>query len=164
MSENMHHGRRVQMGELRYALVASIITLIGAIGIYSTIPYIHDTLLSGKEAPLHSRNFELSARGGSITYSVEEGVKDENYRKRLETDLQLLEKRFRAGKFEMATLPGSRSAAPVTALLKVQNRVEYSMNKGDKSVTLVLAGRDALTVKAIQEYLSFLKTNWMQRH
>ena len=83
--------------ELRYALVATVLTLVSALALYQFIPGFQDSLQSSSGVLKHERSYQMSENGGSIIYSFSDANASDSYKQ----DLEILSRRFARGQFEM---------------------------------------------------------------
>lgn len=135
--------------EVNIAMVATTITLAIAVGLYLLLPRLHLLdLLKTKHS--HEREYVISPAGGEIKYTGG----DVN---RLKEDLEILTRRFKAGHFDMVTLPGSKFAPQVVAMQAGVAAYRYQIDVGPDFASLKISGGP---VAPLHDYLNYLKSSW----
>ncbi|MBX7056845.1 MAG: hypothetical protein K1X75_02175 [Leptospirales bacterium] len=154
--------RRDNLRELRYAGIATLITLVLGSGLYLATPKVREEMAARDTALHHARQFNFANGSGEIIYSVTaEGgqAQQERYRQ----DLELLQRRFERGQFAMATLPGMENSAEYKAMTLQASALRYSVETRPGQVVLAIRAQNGAAQAAVQAYLKFLETRWQFR-
>lgn len=135
--------------EVNIAMVATTITLAIAVGLYLLLPRLQlFDLLKTKHS--HTREFVTTPIGGEIKYTGADA-------NRLKEDLEILSRRFKAGHFDMVTLPGSKFAPQVVGMQGGVTAYRYQIDVATNTVTLKISGGP---VGPLHDYLNYLKAGW----
>jgi len=138
------------MREVNIALVATLLTLAFAVGLYAVLPRQGVKSLL-EHTYTHERDFRSTPAGGEVVYSGTDSPE------RLTLDLQVLSRRFERGHFEIITLPGSKLSPEVAAMKPYAKAYRYTvLRDGQKAVLKIEGGPQA----PLAAYLKYLKANW----
>lgn len=138
------------MREVNLALVATLLTLAFAVGLYTILPRQGVKSLL-QHTYTHTRDFRPIPTGGEIVYSGSDSLE------RLTLDLQVLSRRFERGHFEIITLPGSKLSPEVVAMKSLGKSYRYTVTQDGKNAVLRIEGGPQPPLAA---YLNYLKANW----
>lgn len=153
--------------ELKYAVIATGITLVCAVALYLYVPYLQEQMRERDEELLHSREFVTQPTGGEIVYALPEDMSDgadatlKNYRQ----DLEILSRRFQRGDFAMTTLPGMKQSPEYANMVSVGDALQYTVNERDRAIVLTIRANNPRAVQYVHDYLAYLKSRWeFKRH
>lgn len=138
------------MREVNIALVATLLTLAFAVGLYTILPRQGVQSLLVREVE-HKRDFKVTPQGGEIVYTGGDPA-------RLKLDLEILSRRFERGEFEIVTLPGSKFSPEVQAIRPLAKSYRYSVMQDGSNAVLKIEGPQG----PLGNYLNYLKSNWTQ--
>ncbi len=160
--------KRNSLRELRYAGIATVLTLVAAVGFYLYVPVMRASMQEGDSEIVHGRYYALNATGGEIEYRLNEAgaardidpaVAAEGYQR----DLEILARRFQRGQFAMVVLPGMENTKEFQDMVRNQASFQYNVERRENSVALVIRGNNPAAVQAVHAYLEYLKPNWVFR-
>ncbi len=154
--------RQNNMRELRYAGIATLVTLILGSGLYLAIPQFRQAMAARDADLQHPRKFTALAVGGEIEYSLGPADAPDELQA-YKQDLELLQRRFQRGQFAMASLPGMEESTEQKAMLRNQAAFQYSIESRPQSVALVIRAQNGAAAEALRNYLKFLESRWSLR-
>jgi len=147
--------------ELTIAFIATVITLLFAVGLYFLVPRLKIGMGGANPELMHKRKFTALPDGGQIEYVAPPRT---DRKKQLiaayKQDLEILSRRFQRGKFEMVFLPGFRASAVSKKISRHVDDYEYSVTATNNSVILNIKSEKKEANQALHEYLKYLKKRW----
>lgn len=160
--------KRNSLRELRYAGIATALTLVAAVAFYLYVPVLRASMQERDSQIVHGRYYTLNATGGEIEYRLNEaglaqGRDPARAAEGYQRDLEILARRFQRGQFAMVVLPGMENTPAYQAMVRNQASFQYAVERRENSVALVIRANNPAAVQAVHAYLEYLKPNWIFR-
>lgn len=160
--------KRNSLRELRYAGIATVLTLVGAVAFYLYVPVMRASMQERDSQIVHGRYYTLNATGGEIEYRLNEtgearGMDAAQAAEGYQRDLEILARRFQRGHFTMVVLPGMENTRAYQDMVRNQASFQYSVERRNNAVALVIRANNPAAVQAAHAYLEYLKPNWIFR-
>lgn len=150
--------------ELLIALFAVVLTLASAIPIIMLRPIVSDWMRYDDGSLAHPREFAATRDGGIIRYSPSKHAGKANMSTKpgaqYRVDLELLERRFKRGQFQMTGISGGDSIPEYNNMRRNAAALAYRVDSNDTDATLTITARTPEARAATTKYLSFLKERW----
>lgn len=164
LSEEYKRALKSARSELAYTIPATALALLVLILAVYARPWLVDSLRTRNSELIHPREFRVLPTGGTITYvnpDVDRLTAARQSRYRL--DLEILARRFSAGRFYMSTLPASRNAPQARAMVRLRDRFRYSVIDIPGGAQLTITTSNPSAVRALHKYLQYLRERWVVR-
>ena len=148
------------LSELKYASLATAITLLLGFVSYLYIPNLSSFLLG--ETSLnqgYKRTYAYHSGGADLTYRIENN-KPPNTSLRLKKDLEILSRRFQRGNFDILSLPGIRRTQVFLKMETYRNLFSYQIIPSDSKAVLQIRSTHLNAVSSLHQYLRYLEKNW----
>jgi hypothetical protein len=160
--------RRNSLRELRYAGIATALTLVAATAFYLYVPVLRDSMQERAAEIVHGRYYAETPSGGEIEYRLNEAGESRGMDPALaaegyQRDLEILARRFQRGQFAMVVLSGMENTPEYQAMVRNQASLQYTVERRENSVALVIRANNPAAVQAVHAYLAYLKPNWVFR-
>lgn len=160
--------KRNSLRELRYAGIATALTLVAAVAFYLYVPVMRASMQERDSEIVHGRYYALTPSGGEIEYRLNEAGEARGMDPKLaaegyQNDLEILARRFQRGQFGMVVLPGMENTKEFQDMVRIQASFQYSVERRENSVVLVIRANNPAAVQAVHAYLEYLKPNWVFR-
>ncbi|MCB1325722.1 MAG: hypothetical protein H7A21_13645 [Spirochaetales bacterium] len=154
--------RKQALLELRYALIATAITLVGATALYLVVPRMQEAMRELDESLEHERLFEKTATGGNIEYQVQErpDISAEDQLTAYTHDLEILSRRFKSGRFEMVNIPGMTTTEEYAGMVRVRDTLRYRVYQKNDAAVLEIRVQNPGALPAVHAYLDYLAQRW----
>ena len=148
---------RNALRELRYAAIATVITLALAAAAYATVPALIAAALRGDPELQHAREFQATPAGGVIRYRSEANAPESvaEYAQ----DLEILERRFQRGEFSIVLLPADVNDS-IKAMRQHRDALEYRVVRGTDAAELQITANNPVAKAALHAYLATLQQYW----
>lgn len=152
---------RKAVRELVIATVATVTTLIAAIGLYLLVPKAQEAFQTRDAELRHERLFEPTNTGARIVYRAPAAATDKAQRvQKYKKDLELLSRRFERGQFNITLLPGLKDAPIMAAMERNARAFSYSLSSDADSATMEIRAGGAAR-ETLHTYIKYLSERWV---
>ena len=161
-TDDFHFAIANSNSELRYTLIATTFTLLLVLIIYFLIPKDIINLTDDKgQNSKHQKIYSYHNWGAQLEYK-NTVISSNKENTRLKKDLDILQRRFARGNFNILKLPGMQSSSVYKEILPHHNLYKYEVFSKQKGALLEVRVTPSKkrAVKALHNYLVYLEKNW----
>ena len=153
---------RRSLHELWIAVVATVATLVAAVGLYLGVPLVREEMQTRDAEMRHERTFTSTPSGGLIVYKAPAAALDKAERvARYRSDLELLSRRFARGQFDITLLPGLKESPIAAAVAAQRAAYRYAVSTDAEAARLTIEASPGPARQALQKYLKYLNDSWV---